>query len=443
MRKTWFALAVVSMIILMSLPVLAQEGEEEDEIPEVGKKYVVNLSLYYPVSINQSKHDEVNINLGLVYSHVGYVNGFDLALFGSAIEHRLSGFQLCGLAGVVGESGSGVQIAGLATVAGESFTGIQASLLANVVGETGQVLQVSALANVVGNRGTVGQFCALFNVVGEGFNGVQVAGGFNVGGGPSSGLQAVGLFNVVGEEFQGIQLGGLFNVVGEDLGGIQAVGLFNIAGNRCEGGQLAGLLNVVGDELHGAQVAPFNVAVHQKGLQVGLGNVSEHNEGVQIGLVNYCKEDNDGIPIGAVNIARNGRIKGIAWGGNGVAVTGGVKFEVGRYYSIVSLGLYNVEHKISESLSYGMHYGLMFPIGEKLSLGADGGYRYRDNTPLFKNPKDQPDQHMLELRLALRAPLSERMALFVGSGLGHSFDASANFNSGNTYPLLFAGLEFF
>jgi hypothetical protein len=442
MRKTSIVLSMVLVIGALSLPILAQGSEEEDEAPELGRKYVVNLSLYYPVSINQSKHDEVNLNLGLVYSHVGYVHGFDLALLGSAIEHRLNGFQLCGLAGVVGESGAGVQIAGLATVAGESFTGVQASLLANVVGHTGQVLQVSGLANVVGQRATVGQFCALFNVAGEGFAGLQVAGGFNVGGGRSSGLQAVGLFNVVGEEFQGIQLGGLFNVVGEDLSGIQAVGLFNIAGNRCEGGQFAGLFNVVGDDLIGAQVAPFNVAVHQKGLQVGLGNVSEDNRGVQIGLVNYCKEDNDGIPIGAVNIARNGKIKGIAWGGNGVAATGGVKFEVGRYYSIVSLGFYNAEHRIAESVSYGMHYGIMFPMG-KLSLGLDGGYRYRDNTPLFKNPEDQPDQHMLELRLSLRTPLSERMALFAGTGLGHSFDASSNFDSTNTYPLLFAGLEFF
>jgi hypothetical protein len=442
MKKTWFALLVVLMMVALSLPVLAQESEEDEEVSEVGKKYVVNLSLYYPVSINKSKHDEVNINLGLVYSHVGYVNGFDLALFGSAIEHRLNGFQLCGLAGVVGESGSGIQIAGLATVAGESFTGLQASLLANVVGETGQVLQVSGLANVVGNRGTVGQLCGLANVAGEGFTGVQVAGGFNVGGGPSSGLQVVGLFNVVGETFEGVQVGGLFNVVGERFSGIQAVGLFNVAGDRCTGGQLALLFNVVGDELRGLQVGSFNVAVHQRGLQVGVGNVSENNHGVQIGLVNYCKEDNNGVPIGAVNIARNGRIKGIAWGGNGVAVTGGVKFEVGRYYSIVSLGFYNVEDRISESLSYGMHYGLMFPVG-KLNLSPDVGYRYRDNTPLFKNPKDQPDQHILEFRLSLRASLSERIALFAGSGIGHSFNAGANIDTGNTYPLLFAGLEFF
>lgn len=442
MRKRPFALVLVLFILGMSFPVLAQESEEDEEIREAGKKYVVNLSLYYPISINQSKHDQVNINLGLVYSHVGYVNGLDLALLGSAIEHRLNGFQLCGLAGVVGGSGSGIQIAGLATVAGESFTGLQASLLANVVGESGQVLQVSGLANVVGQRGTVGQVCALFNVVGEGFTGVQIAGGFNVGGGPSSGLQAVGLFNVVGETFEGIQLGGLFNVVAEEFGGVQAVGLFNVAGDSCTGGQIAGLFNVTADELRGVQVGSFNFAVHQKGLQVGVANGSVDNDGVQIGLVNYCKEDNNGVPIGAVNIARNGRIKGIAWGGNGVAVTGGVKFEVGRYYSIVSLGFYNVEDKISESLSYGMHYGLMFPVG-KLSLNPDVGYRYRDNTPLFSNPKDRPDQHILEFRLSLRAPLSERMALFVGSGLGHSFDAGANIDTGNTYPLLFAGLEFF
>jgi hypothetical protein len=442
MRKTLFLGIVLILLIAINVPALAQEGGEEEKRVEAGKKYLVNLSLYYPISLNKSKQDEVNINLGLVYSHVGYVNGFDLSILGSAIEHRLNGFQLCGLAGVVGESGSGVQIAGLAAVAGESFTGLQASLLANVVGETGKVLQVSGLANVVGQRGTVGQLCALFNVAGEGFSGIQVAGGFNVGGGSSSGIQAVGLFNVVGDRFKGIQLGGLFNVVGEQLGGLQAVGLFNVAGDTCTGGQLAGLFNVTGNELRGLQAGPFNIAVHQKGLQVGLGNVSEYNEGVQIGLVNYCKEDNTGIPIGAVNIARNGRIKGIAWGGNGVAVTGGVKFEIDRTYSIVSLGLYNVEDRISESLTYGMHYGLTFPVGG-LSLCPDVGYRYRDNTPLFRNPKDRPDQHMLEFRLSLRTTLSERLALFAGSGIGYSFDAGGKSGTGHTYPLLFAGIEFF
>jgi hypothetical protein len=261
-------------------------------------------------------------------------------------------------------------------------------------------------------------------VTGEGFHGFQVSGGFNVGGGSSKGLQAVGLFNVVGEDFLGLQTSGLFNVVGERFEGVQAAGLFNVAGG----------------ESRGLQVGTFNVAPDQRGAQIGVANVAEENRGVQIGLVNYCKEDNLGVAIGAVNIARNGRITGIAWGGNGVAASGGVKFAIGRTYSIVSLGAFNLEDDISESLTYGLHYGLTFPL-KRMSLNTDLGYRYRDNTPLFRHKAGTPDQHIWEGRLWLGIPVSDRINLVVGSGFGHSFSKGTEFDSGNTYPLLFAGLE--
>lgn len=422
-RTSLISTAMIFSFSLAFFTPLAAQGEDEQEIPE-GRTYPVNLSLYYPVSINQSKHDRVNLNLGLIYTHVGYVEGIDLTLFASAINHELRGFQLCGLVAVVGESGQGGQISGLMSVSGDEFTGIQVGGLMNVVGERGDVLQVSGLFNVVGDRGRVGQVSGLFNVTGEGFQGFQVSGGFNVGGGSSKGLQAVGLFNVVGEDFLGLQASGLFNVVGDRFEGVQAAGLFNVAGG----------------ESRGLQVGTFNIAPDQRGAQIGVANVAEENRGVQIGLVNYCKEDNLGVPIGAVNIARNGRIKGIAWGGNGVALSGGVKFEVGRTYSIVSLGAYNLEDDISESLTYGLHYGLMFPL-KRMNLHTDLGYRYRDNTPLFRHKPSTPDQHIWEGRLWLGIPVSDHINLLLGSGFGHSFSKGRESDSGNTYPLFFAGLE--
>lgn len=413
---------VVFACLGLYAPLAAQD--EDETVVQEGKTYPVNLSIYYPFSLNKSKDDRVNLNLGLIYSHVGYVDGLDLTLFASAISHELRGFQLCGLVAVVGDSGQGAQISGLISVSGENFKGLQVGGLMNVVGEGGDVAQVSSLFNVVGGRGSVGQVSGLFNVVGDGFKGFQISGGFNVGGGSSKGFQAVGLFNVVGEDFLGLQVSGLFNVVGE----------------RFEGVQVSGLFNVAGEDMRGLQIGTFNVAPQQRGAQIGVANVAEENRGVQIGLVNYCKEDNLGVPIGAVNIARNGRIKGIAWGGNGVALSGGVKFEIGRYYSIVSLGAYNLEDDITESLAYGIHYGLTFPL-KRLSLNTDLGYRYRDNTPFFRNPEDGPDQHIWEGRLWLGIPVSDRINLVVGSGFGHSFNKGTEFDSGNTYPLLFAGLE--
>jgi len=404
-----------------------QEREEQEEQErEAAKDYFLNLSLYYPVSINKTRYDKVNLNLALLYSRVGYVNGLDLALGASAITERLNGLQICGLMGVAGESGSGAQFAGLMTVAGESFTGIQGSFLMNVAGTSFQGIQVTGLMNVIGDRGSGFQGAGLFNVAGEYYKGIQLSGLFNVVGEDNSGLQGVGLFNVTGGKMTGGQFAGLFNVAGEGLDGFQASIFFNVAA----------------DELKGLQVGSANFAEESRGLQVGIANAAGTSKGVQIGLVNYTKEDNDGVPIGAVNLARNGRIKGIGWGGNGVAVSGGAKFEVGRYYSIVSLGFGNLEHNITESFSYGVHYGLTFPSG-KITLNPDIGYRYRDNKPLFKNPKDRPDQHILEGRFSLGFPVSERISLFAGGGIGHSFDAGKHIDTGNSYPLVFAGLEFF
>jgi hypothetical protein len=424
MKQKNYAVLVILCVLGMSLPVWTQSSDEKEVTK--GKKYPVNLSLFYPVSINQSPNDVVNFNLTLIYSRVGYVYGLDLSAVGSAVEQHLEGIQLCGLAGVVGESAQGVQVAGLACIAGDSFTGLQVAGLASVTGESHTGLQVSGLANVVGNTGSFGQVSGLANVAGEGFTGFQISGGFNIGGGPSRGFQAVGLFNVVGEGFRGIQASGLFNVVGENF----------------EGAQLAGLFNITGEDMRGLQVGTFNIAPRQRGVQIGVANVAANNTGLQIGLVNYTREENNGVPIGAVNIAPNGRIRGIAWLGNGVAVSGGAKFTVGPYYSIVSLGAYNTADDIGQSLTYGVHYGLTFPVG-RMSLNPDVGYRFRDNTPLFRNPQGDPDQHILEGRLTLGIPVSPRLSLMVGTGLAHRFNAGSPVDSGDTYPLIFAGVEFF
>ncbi len=416
---------MILLFVCISISSFAQNEPEATEFP-AGKKYPVNLSLYYPVSINQSKHDEVNLNLSLIYSRVGYVYGCDFSLISSAITHRLEGIQICGLGAVVGEGGRGIQVAGLAVVAGDNFSGLQIAGLANVVGEEGKVLQLSGLANVVGKQGTVGQISGLFNVAGEGFTGFQASAGFNVGGGPCEGLQVVGLFNVVGERFSGIQVGGLFNIVGEYL----------------DGAQFAGLFNICGEEMKGLQAGVFNVAAEQNGAQIGVANIGGNNRGLQLGLVNYTKEENTGLPIGAVNIARNGRIRGMAWAGSRIAVSGGIKFEVGRIYSIVSLGAFNLKENTRDSLTYGLHYGISFPAG-RWKLNTDIGYRYQDNAPLFRNPEDQPDRHILEWRFFVGIPLTERLSLVLGSGIGHSVLVGDHKQTGNTYPLLLAGLEFF
>lgn len=407
MKRIFIALLILLALISIHTIAFAQE-EDEEEVE--GKKYPVNLSLWYPVSINKTQHDTVNLNLTLLYSRVGYVYGLDLSLIASAISHDLEGVQICGLGCIVGETGRGLQLSLLSNIAGESFNGIQAT--------------------------------GLINIAGNSIIGIQLAGLMNIAGESGKAAQASTLFNITGEDLRGIQLSAGFNITGNDLNGFQAVGLFNIVGESLEGGQAAGLFNVTGETLRGFQLATFNIAGHSAGAQMGIVNIAGTTEGLQLGIVNYTKKENTGVPIGPVNLAENGRIRGTAWGGSHVAVTGGAKFQIKRLFSILSLGVGNLNDNIGGSATYGFHYGMSFPAG-RLTLSPDIGYRYRDNKPLFKKTEEEPDQHMLEARLVLGVPLSDKLSLIFGAGLTRIFDSGKHIDSGDTSPLFVAGIEFF
>ncbi len=406
MKQRFIVLVLVLVLAGVASPIFAQEDEEDRS----GKHYVVNFSLYYPISLNQSEFDSVNFNLSLAYGKVGSVRGLDVSAGGSVIHGDLRGIQLCGLIGVVGDTGRGMQISGLINVAGDSFYGIQGS--------------------------------GLINVVGNDFRGIQSSGLISVSGQEGFGLQLSGLASVAGETFKGIQASGIFSVTGEEFKGIQAAGIFSVAGDNCYGLQASGVFNVTGDVLRGLQAAPFNVAAHSEGLQVGVVNVAGASKGVQIGVVNYTQEENTGVPFGLVNLAENGRIRGTLWGGNSVAATAGVKFAVNNLYSVLSIGYGNIEDNIGGSLTYGFHYGAMFPIGN-LSLGADLGYRVRDNKRLFRHTELLPDQFMLEGRVLLNVPLSEGFSLVLGAGGRYVFNTDESIRTGKLKPQVIAGIEFF
>lgn len=395
------------ILILLSFgyPVAAQK---EDSDP--GQHYVVNFSLYYPISLNKTEFDRVNLNLSLAYGKVGSVQGLDLSCGVSAVHSSLQGLQVCGLLGVVGESGLGIQISGLLSIAGENFLGLQASSLINIAGEDFKGIQTTGLMNIIGQEGMA--------------------------------FQATGLGNIAGERLAGIQASGLFNVVGEDFKGIQASGLFNVVGERCFGIQAAGLFSVTGEVLRGLQAGTFNIAGRSDGLQIGVCNVAGSSRGVQIGVVNYTHEENTGLPLGLVNIAENGNIRGVLWGSNLVGGTAGIKFSVGHVYSILSLGALNLNDNIGRSLSYGFHYGGSVPLSH-FFLRADVGYRFRDNRKLFRSDFRDPDQFIFEGRVLLEIPLFPRLSAVIGGGAAYFFDTDKNFDSGQWKPLVVGGLEFF
>jgi len=420
---------VLILLVLFSFSIFGSgffPGQEEDEESIEGKHYFLNLSLYYPISINQSRYDTANINLSLIYGRVGRVHGLDLSLAGAVIENELRGLQIAGLAAIVGDSGQGIQISGLMSVAGQGFQGIQSAGLINVAGERFTGWQSAGLMNIIGEAGGGLQIGGLANIAGESYQGAQFSGGFNVIGSRGAGFQASGVFNVAGESFRGFQSAGLFSVTGESLKGVQ----------------ISGLLNVVGDDFQGFQAGLFNVAAHSKGLQIGLANVGETSRGAMIGLVNYTKKENTGLAFGPINIASNGRVRGILWGGNTVAVTAGVKCCIRNVYSMASLGFHNLDDGIGGSITYGFHYGYSFPLN-RLSVNTDLGYRYRDNERLFKWTEDKPDQHMLEWRLFLEIPVNYGLSFILGGGFSRIFNAGGHWDSGQTKPIVLAGLELF
>lgn len=408
MRKRIVSLTMILVVSGIGIGVpLAAYG---DEHAGSGRHYVVNFSLYYPISLNRTEFDSVNLNLSLAYGNVGSVQGLDLSCGASAVHGSLQGIQVCGLIGVVGGSSLGIQLSGLISISGEDFLGLQASSLIDIAGENFKGFQAAGLMTVIGEDGKA--------------------------------FQGSGLGNIAGENLSGIQASGLFNVAGEDLRGIQAAGLFNVAGGRCYGIQAGGLFNVAGDTLRGLQAGPFNVAGRSQGFQVGICNVGGSTRGIQVGVVNYTREENTGLPFGLVNIARNGNIRGVLWGSNLVGGSAGVRFSVGHVYSILSLGALNLDDGIARSLSYGFHYGGQVPLGP-FFLRADAGYRFRDNKALFRSDFREPDQFMFEGRVLLEFPLFPHLSAVAGGGIAYSFDTQRDVSSGQWKPLIAAGLEFF
>jgi hypothetical protein len=413
---------VLILTVGLFLSVLAADLQSEPR----GRHLFFNFSIFYPVSINQSKYDSTNINLSLFYGRVGQVHGFDLAAGVSAVEDNIKGVQVAGLVGVCGSNLTGVQMAGFFAVAGDELSGAQVSGLFNVCGEEGEGLQASSFMNVTGNS----------------FRGIQAAGFMNVTGEESIGLQAAGLMNVTGNTYQGIQAAAGWNVVGESCRGIQAAGLFNVTGETFRGLQAAGVFNVAGERLYGLQVGSMNAASISSGVQVGLFNAAGDLEGVQIGLVNYSK-NTSGVPVGLVNLSKyDGRMRWISWASNLTGVNSGVKFSIKRIYSIVALGSINFTSDTNECLAYSCFYGLSFPL-DSFSLNTDIGYTYIDNATLFRSQMGTPDQQAIMLRASLNKRLSNTLSLFAGGGLSHIMERGAPAGSSEFQPLFFAGLELF
>lgn len=419
MKKT-AALILAFLIAAISSPAVTGQ-ETESERPEAESRHrFLNLSLYYPVSMNPSKHDTANLSLSLLYGHLGSVRGLDLSLGAAALERSLEGVQLAGLAAVAGESMEGGQAAGLICVAGERSQGIQLAGLGCVSGEDLAGIQASGL----------------FSIAGEKMRGVQTSGLFCVAGEAAKGFQVSGLFSIAGETLEGFQASGLFSVAGDDLNGVQISGLLNVAGGDSRAFQVAGLMNVGGGSCRGVQVGLFNVAGRLTGVQVGLVNVAGELEGIPMGLVNLTRKEDR-------------RVRLAAWAGNTALFNAGVKLSAKRFYSILYAGTVNLTQEERSCLAYGFQYGYGLPLrksgaaAREMRINLDAGYLYLDNSTVFRHLEGTPDRHALSARGGLEVVLSSRVSLVAGLGLRYAIDYGSEFGSGRFSPLVFAGVELF
>jgi len=399
MRKRW---AAVPILILLLVPSARALQEKKEEPPEPRHR-AVNLSLFFPVSLNRSKQDTANISLSLLYGHLGSVRGLDISLGAAAVEKSLEGAQLAGLAALAGVSMKGIQAAGLVSVAGERGEGIQLAGLGSVAGEEFSGIQLSGL----------------FGVAGNGLQGAQFSGLFSIAGESSVGFQASGLFSIAGDKLDGVQLAGLLNVAGDDSRALQAAGLMNVTGGTCSG----------------LQVGLFNVAGRLTGLQLGLVNVAGELEGVPVGLVNITRKEDR-------------RIQMTAWVGSVTFLNPGVKIWAKRFYSVLYLGGWNLPQEIEKCLGYGFQYGYAFPLresgrGARKRIDVDTGYLYLDNATLFHHLEGTPDRHILSVRGAFVIELAPHVSVAGGVGLGYRIDYGQSFGSGVLFPQVFAGLELF
>jgi hypothetical protein len=163
-----FKMINLILILLVLFPSLSINAQKEAE----SRHYAVNLSVWYPLSLNKTKLDSTNLNLSLFYGRVGHVRGLDLGGIVSVVEKDLTGVEVCGLSGIVKNNTNGGQISGLFNMAGKDFKGMQLSGLMNFTGDNGTGVQISGLLNMVGNN-MRGLQLGLVNVAGH-MRGVQV-----------------------------------------------------------------------------------------------------------------------------------------------------------------------------------------------------------------------------------------------------------------------------
>lgn len=204
-------------------------GEPESD-PSKRRYFPLNFSFLYPLATNLGDPNRsTNIDVGVVYTKVGFLNGAQTGVL-AAVSHQMTGVQL-GLGTVTEGRTFGAQIAGA------------------------------------------------FALSDERFDGLQVAGVFAWSRFRLNGVQIGGVATQARKHFAGLQLAGGVNIARKTVHGVQIAGLLNIG--AVEGLQLAPVN--IASEVKGVQIGLVNVARKVRGVQIGLVNIADDVTGETIG----------------------------------------------------------------------------------------------------------------------------------------------------------------
>jgi hypothetical protein len=339
-----------------------------------GKDLPVNLSLVYPVSINQSKKDNVNFNIGIIGSQF----------------NNLRGIGINGLYSILGNDLNGIQVNGLYAETRNKLKGIQLTGGLNVVTKGGTGAMISGLANMTFDDFTGFQFSSIANF------------GF--------------------ENVKGVQASLLYNLVGKDIDLLQAALAGNVTGKIMSGAQLSLLFNLVGNTNRGIQVSAINLTKFQRGAQIGLANISEDNEGFQLGIFNLVDKKQNGLSIGLFYVGEKSKVQMLISGGNISYGNLGFRFKTNNIYTMLNLGAPVAISMSNKSAQTEYRIGYSFDLNF-LNINSDVGFMHISNEKDQIAGKTSSNQFGFSFRAGLEKNIFKKFGLFVNAGILRSADS--------------------
>ncbi len=335
---------------------------------------VFNASLFHPLSTApDSDERSVNFELGLVYSHVGAIDGVAITPGVLRVKEGVSGAALGSLWFSGAGDNEGIVVSSLGTYRSGALVGVE------IAGAT---------------------------TLGTGpLTGVGIAGAFGLSG-PTTGLTVAGAATV-GEGVNGIGIAGAATVQQGDTHGVLIAGAATVARN-VDGLAIAGAVNHAG-EVNGAQIAGVaNAAASLDGFAVAAVNVHGKVRGLQLGVVNIAEEV-DGAALGVVSIAKNGRVQPLAYWSSFAPAHAGVKFVVGWGYSEIGMGFAGDEYMPEAGM------GAHIPVWENVYL--EPGAHFSSTHPTDSNQNAKHVDSHYRLRAGVR--LLDAVEVFAGGGARH------------------------